>query len=189
VTSRQVELSSCGAFVRALLRSLEDAGVRDEHLQQVLQEAVHPVCATCGLHLRAKDLILLSSSEAPDPAVDAKAHRLWQGYCGRSGCEARYYEFAFNPHPAVDWAGILRAAEGLSIEDVPAKAAQPETAEMAEARLKRRRLTRRVLAGAVVVAILLLARHWMTGGTIPFIREPADYQVDPTSVTDGPTDR
>lgn len=177
---RQVDLRGVVGFARGLVASLRSsAGGQD--LVKVLQGNVHAHCPQCQLRLFAEDVLALAGSEAPDPTVSAKLHRLSQGFCGRQGCEARFYEFSFEAVEAVDWSSVLADAEASGGPPVSETAVAEQ--DLADRRAAAKRRTRlRVVLGVVLVLLLLLVRHVMTGGTIPFLREARHFTADPASV-------
>lgn len=177
---RQVDLRHIAAFARSLVATLRSVASGGD-LVKVLQGNVHAHCPQCQFQLFAEDLLALSASEAPDPNVSAKLHRLSQGFCGRQGCEALFYEFSFETVEGVDWPKVLADAEAAG----GPQASETAVAEQEIAQHKvaaRRRTRRRVLLGVGLVLLLLLVRHVLTGGTIPFIREARHFTADPTSV-------
>ena len=62
----------------------------------------------------------------------------------------------------------------MRLEQGPAERA----ATKATQRAHRRRLAARIGAGLLVVGSVWLIRQWYLGGTIPFLREPENFQVD-----------
>jgi len=177
---RQVDLRQVAGFARSLIASLRaTAGGTD--LVKLLQENVHAHCPQCQLRLFAEDLLALASSETPDPAVSAKLHRLAQGFCGRQGCEALFYEFCFDTVEGVDWLKVLTDIEAAGGPQASETAVVEQEVAAHKAAAKRR-TRQRVLLGVGLVVILLVVRHVMTGGTIPFIREARHFTADPASV-------
>lgn len=177
---RQVDLREVVGFARSLVASLRSsAGGQD--LVKLLQGNVHAHCPQCQLRLFAEDLLSLAASEAPDPEVSAKLHRLSQGFCGRQGCEALYYEFSFDAVEGVDWGKVLTDAEASGGPQATETAVIEQEVAARQAAAKRRS-RQRVLLGLALVVILLAVRHVMTGGTIPFLREARQFTADPASV-------
>jgi len=177
---RQVDLRHVAAFARSLIAGLRASGGGAD-LVKLLQGNVHAHCPQCQFRLFAEDVLALAGSEAPDPTVSAKLHRLSQGFCGRQGCEARFYEFSFEAVEGVDWPNVLADAEasgGPSASET--SLAEQDFANRRAAAQRRTRL--RVALGVGLIALLLLVRHVMTGGTIPFVREARHFTADPASV-------
>lgn len=174
--TRPVDLAGLTGFARALVSALrEQPGVE---VLAALRAGVHATCPQCQFRLFGEDVLALAASEAPAPETSPKLHRLAGGYCARQGCESRFYEFTFDPVPGVDWDGLLAALEAAAGE-VSAKSAA--TAEAAAAAAQRR-TRRRVALGLAVVGVLLLVRHILSGGAIPWIREPRRFTADPATM-------
>ncbi len=178
--TRQVDLRQVVTFAQNLLAAVRGAAGKVDMLA-ILRAGVHAECPQCHLRLFGEDVLALAGSEAPQAEVSPKLHRLAQGFCGRQGCEALFYEFTFEPAPPVDWSVVLAQVDSaVAPETGEVATAAAEVANSKAAAKKRTRL--RVLAGLAVVVLLLLARHLMTGGTIPFLREPRHFTADPKSV-------
>ncbi len=178
--TRQVDLRLAVAFSQTLVATLRSAAGSADVLA-VLRAGVRAECPQCHLRLFGEDVLALAGSEAPQADVSPKLHRLAQGFCGRQGCEARFYEFSFDPVPTVDWAAVLAQVEGaVTAESSESGAAEAELAGRKAASRKRVRL--RVGVGLAIALLLLLVRYLMTGGTIPFLREPRHFTADPASL-------
>jgi hypothetical protein len=177
--TRQVDLAGVAAFARGLVAALrEQPGV---DVLAALRSGVHAHCPQCQFRLFGEDVLALAASEAPAAETSPKLHRLAGGYCARQGCDGRFYEFAFDPVPGVDWSSLLARLEaGAGAEATGAAAAVPGAAVAAGA--ARRRTRRRVVLGLAVVVVLLLVRHILTGGAIPWIREPRRFTADPATM-------
>jgi hypothetical protein len=177
--TRRVDLRGTADFARALVEALRAAAGTE--VLPALRSGVHGVCPQCQLRLFGEDVLALAASEAPRPEVSPKLHRLSQGFCGRQGCGALFYEFTFDPVPGLDWVRVLGDSDAsLGVNAPPAVAA--EQAATASRSTTRRRTTLRVAAGLGVVGLLLVVRHILTGGTIPWIREPRQFTADPATV-------
>lgn len=177
---RQVDLRSGTAFARSLVAALQST-VGGAQLLPVLRAGVHAHCPQCQLRLFGEDVLALTGNEAPDPQVSAKLHRLAQGFCGRQGCEALFYEFQFDPVESVDWEKVLAQVEATGGPQATETAvAEQELAARKAAAKRRTRL--RVAVGVALVVLLLAIRHVMTGGTIPFVREAQHFTADPATL-------
>jgi len=124
-----------------------------------------------------RGVIALSQRPSPERA-NAKIGRLRLGYCAREGCESYNYRVVFLDYPPTHWPEVLAQAESLQTE-----ARKPGRSWVwigsRLAALLRPRLTLRVWIVLAVALLLLLARHWQLGGTIPLVREPENFRVDP----------
>ena len=121
--TRQVDLRGCAAFANALVTALR--GVRGIEVLPALRAGVRGACPQCHLRLFGEDVLALGASEAPQADVSPKLHRLSQGFCGRQGCEALFYEFTFEPVTGVDWPRVLADTDAaLGVGGTPAVAAE-----------------------------------------------------------------
>ena len=185
---QRVDLPSLVSFVGRLRERLHNAVGAEELVTAALSRAVQIACPQCGLELSTEDLDALAAEESGETTANAKVQRLRQGYCGRNGCNAFIYQFTFHPYPGVDWPVILGEAR-----TVAAAAGTETAAAVAPAALppdrRRQRLVRMVI-GVGIVLVLFLVRQWYySGGRIPFIREPRQFQAAPppsTSVAPAP---
>lgn len=176
--TRSVDLQSMAAFARELVAALRHRpGVE---ALTVLRAGVHAHCPLCQFRLFGEDVLALAASEAPAPETSPKLHRLVQGYCARQGCESRFYEFAFDPVPGVDWETLL--AELDAALGAPPGATATKTSAPAAAASAPRRTRLRVAVGLALIVVLLVVRHVLTGGAIPWIREPRRFTADPATV-------
>jgi hypothetical protein len=177
--TRHVDLRGCTAFARNLIGALGATGGGD--LLPKIRAGVHAECPQCHMRLVGEEVLVLAGAQEPDPAVSPKLHRLWQGYCGRNGCDANFYEFEFDPVAGVDWSALLGQMESAAPEAFtePAAVAAEQAAVQAD---RKKRSMRRALLGVGVVLMLLFVRQWMSGGAIPFIREPRRFTADPETI-------
>lgn len=173
---RSVDLPSVAAFARELVAALRHRpGVE---ALNVLRAGVHAHCPQCQFRLFGEDVLALAAREAPAPETSPKLHRLAQGYCARQGCESRFYEFTFDPVPGVAWETLL--AELDAALGAPATATEASAPAAAASAARRTRL--RVAVGLALIVVLLVVRHVLTGGAIPWIREPRRFTADPATV-------
>jgi hypothetical protein len=179
IVTRQVDLRGCAAFANALVTALR--GVRGIEVLPALRAGVRGACPQCHLRLFGEDVLALGASEAPQADVSPKLHRLSQGFCGRQGCEALFYEFTFEPVTGVDWPRVLADTDaGLGVGATPVVAAE-QAVETTRA-TARKRTTLRVALGVGIVVVLLVVRHILTGGTIPLLREAKQFTADPATM-------
>lgn len=174
--TRSVDLAGLATFARALVATVR-AQPGLEPLA-VLRAGVRAHCPQCQFRLFGEDVLALAAHEAPAPETSPKLHRLAQGFCARQGCDSRFYEFSFEAVEGVDWGGLLA---DLGVTGTP-EAVAGEARAAADVATARRRRQRRLLLGVAVIGLLLLVRHLMTGGTIPWIREPRRFTADPATL-------
>ena len=201
---QRVNLAELGSFADTLRRALVAAGVPATEQAAVWRACVGANCAGCGVRPGREVLVAcLTSSEPADPLSAAGWRHLRQGYCVTDGCKARFYEFTFAPHPALDWAKIAWPAPGLSggpVSEVTlaavAGAAARSALRRALARV-RRTVTRqifnpqrvwKVAALLGLLGALLFYRQWITGGHLPFFREEKDFTGSVEMIGELPAD-
>lgn len=161
----------------ASLESTVAAKPENEKLRPALIESLSAECVQCAIRLTGADVL-----QFPNLEEDARYERLRQGYCARSGCDARFYRVTCAPHPQVNWPALLSPAQALT-DDRKADEFQSEVC--AEKNLRRKRALYRAAAAAGLLLIVILLRQIYVGGTIPFIREPEEFQVDRNPALDG----
>jgi hypothetical protein len=127
-------------------------------------------CLACGIQIAGEELLDLAiQANAGEP----KLKRLRMGYCARRTCDSRFYQLTCNPAPGVDWAPIFAIKDGFA-------SAPEEPCDEAPVEIRPRKL-QWMLAAAAGLTILLVSLSWQlyTGGSIPFVRQPEKFQVDP----------
>ena len=127
-------------------------------------------CLACGIQITGEELLDLAiQANAGEP----KLKRLRMGYCARRTCDSRFYQLTCNPAPGVDWAPIFAIKDGFAsapeepCEEPPVNPQPPKRGW--------------IIGAAAGLAILLLSVSWQlyTGGSIPFLRQPEKFHVDP----------
>jgi hypothetical protein len=179
--ARKVALAQLASFARNARAALTQAGIADLEHAGVFRAHVAARCCGCDARPSPEVLgALLAGAELDAGRPAEELERLRQGYCLRLGCESRFYELTFTPHPAVDWSAI-----GVEVEtDAPRPAGG---LVVGTAQAVRAQLTWKL---AVVVALLLAVlawRQWWTGGSIPFFREAKTFTSEglgPEPMTD-----
>lgn len=175
--TRRVDLRGGAAFARGLVTALRQVPGLD--VLAALRSGVRATCPQCGLRLLGEEVLALGGTEAPQPDISPKLHRLSQGFCGRQGCESLFHEYTFEPVAGVDWdlilAGLAGAPETGEADAVIAAAGGSPPRPRVRTRM-------RVALGVGLVLVLLLVRHLMTGGTIPLLREADQFNADPKTV-------
>lgn len=178
--SRQVHLDQLGPLAQKIVATMAAAGIPDNDRVDVLTAHVGACCQRCGSTLSALDLLRLGLSSQPESIGDDRLARVLRGYCADEACKSYYYSFTFQDHPAITWPSV-----GTTAAPTPGKAQLDPAVqaridqERAERWQRRRRTAMRVMAGLVLLAILLLARRWQAGGSIPVLREPRQFTAAP----------
>jgi hypothetical protein len=142
---------------------------------------VAATCPRCGIWISGAELLALSRPPAAETG-SAKIGRLRLGDCARSGCEAYHYLVTVKPHGQVDWPFLLTQAEAILREDEQPPGDSPtryQALRQLVPKLWRSSNTRRLWAALGVALLLILARQWYRGGTIPLIRQPRHFQIGP----------
>jgi hypothetical protein len=182
---RQETLPGLPQFCLGLAEALKRIVPDDARRKTLVRTSLAGECVLCGLSVNGEELLEVGTSEGAAEAANPKIARLRQGYCARNGCDSRFYRLIFYHHPELDWTQAFTQSAVVQEEQ------QEETqAELAEAKALRRaqrwKLAGRVGSGLVVLCVLYLLRQWYTGGTIPILREPEHFQVDPASLQQRP---
>jgi len=174
---RQQPIQSLGRFSLALAEALNQSTSAPDKFRGAVLTAFSGECIQCGIRVSGEELLTLCEPAEADE-TNPRVARLKQGYCARNGCNSYYYRLIFTGHPDIDWTRVLSQTEPQEAEHVKQADAECAAVEAAK-RAVRRRMAGRVLVGVAVVALLLLIRQWFVGGTIPLVREPENFQVDP----------
>lgn len=173
--TRKVALAQLVPFARNARVALTSAGIADLEHAGVFRAHVTARCCGCDARPSPEVLgALLAGAELDAGQPAGELGRLRQGYCLRLGCESRFYELTFVPHPAMDWAAV-----GTDMRpDTPqgsAGLAIGEAVVHKTARTVRAQLTWKLAAAVGLLLVLLVWRQWWTGGSIPFFREARTF--------------
>ncbi len=167
----------CAHLAEALKRIVPD----DARRQAVAQTSFSAECVLCGLTVSGVELLEVGADEVAGGAANPKLARLRQGYCARNGCDSRFYRLAFQPYPGLDWNQAF--VQSASVQEEEREEVRAErAAAQALRRVQRWKLAGRLVLGLVVLGMLYVIRQWYVGGTIPILREPRHFQVDPGSL-------
>jgi hypothetical protein len=165
----------CGAIVEGLRRDANGAQMRP-----AVEGALSAECVQCGIRLGGAELLKLGEApvgevEGVAGGADSRVERLRTGYCARNGCESHYYRLTRGAVAGVDWEKLA----GVGQEVASDAQAEVETAGAQARKLARRHWNLlRVAAALVLLLIAIVIRQIYLGGTIPFLREPENFQVD-----------
>lgn len=184
--SLQVRVDTLPAVYDALVDALKGGGLTAAELTDTFAEHVTAECLQCGLQVRGEELGRLGCAPAETPGADeGRLGRLRQGYCGRKDCNSYYYRIDFKEHPKIDWRKVVA---GLGNVQAPTPAAAPPAGTRVALilpLLQDRRVVR-VAIGVAILVLLLIVKHFATGGRIPLLHKSPKYTVDPASVTEEP---
>jgi hypothetical protein len=174
---RQEHLEQLSSFFWKLDQPLKGLAASQSISLSQLHAAVSAECVQCGIVVPGEVLFALAEPPAQETgAPDAKASRLRQGYCARRGCDSYYYRITFSDLPGVDWQSALAAADVLG--DAPGPEPDPSAADESSAPIRHWRLALTAFLAASVLLLFLGWRQWYRGGTLPFVREAEQFEVD-----------
>ncbi len=176
----KVRTDGLAAFYAALAKVLTEAGLTGAQLNDVFTRSVSAECVQCGLPITGEEIGQLALADPQAELANPKLKRLRLGYCGGPGCNSYFYTVKLAAHPDVNWATVIAKVES---QTAPVEHLPSEVSELTLPPTKKRTVLVRVAVGVVIILVLLLIRHLMTGGTIPLIHHAPKYQVDPSSVS------
>ena len=173
---RQEHVQNLSRFSQRLAGALGKCAPGPDQLRPALRAALSGECLQCGIRITGEELIELSQP-AKTAESNPKIARLRQGYCARNHCDSYYYRLMFAVHPDIDWPRLLAQIESTGGEGGGA-APGDTTPKIATQNPARARRFSRVAIGVAILAMLWILRQWYRGGTIPWVREPENFQVD-----------
>ena len=178
----QVHVERIGGLYTRLAAALSEAGFSGSQLNEICSRHIRGECVQCGIRITGDEMAHVALAEIKTEMAHSRLDRLRQGYCARNGCDSFYYRVHLGDYVNLDWAKIREKADSLR------GAAQADAAKApgAETSAVRKRILMRVGAGVVVVAILLIWRHWIYYGYVPLLQRPHKYTIDPASAGHGP---
>jgi hypothetical protein len=179
--NRQIPLKDLSAVCRAAQGLLAGGADAPSEGADPIVIPVTAKCVQCGIHLDAKELARLA---LPDPSAESlspKLERVLKGYCARAECPSYYYHVELGAGSGLDWSRVERAMAGdAEAANEQARAERRVVAQ--EQRAFAVRWLGKLAAAAAVLVLLLMFRQWYIGGTIPLIREPQPFTIDPSSL-------
>ncbi|MGC8990480.1 MAG: hypothetical protein ACP5MD_10185 [Verrucomicrobiia bacterium] len=179
----QVRIDALPACYQAILEALAVAELPADEISDVFKHYVTAECLQCGTRVTGDELGQLALGNQLQPDEDQKLFRLKTGYCASSGCESYYYRLILTEHPKVDWTGLAQSLANAAAASTTTPEPQKQKHAGTLAPWLQHPQARRVLAGIAILIALLVARHFMTGGRLPFVHKKPVYVVDPASVS------
>jgi hypothetical protein len=157
--------------------ALGETGIGGPKLHDFLAAHVRATCVGCALELAGGDLdrLMLSAATVSDPKLD----RLRLGYCGRPGCESRFYQVTVTAPPGADVAALLTRGLELWRNPPPEPKADPGPQPWWKIRRNQYAL------GFLAVALLVWWKFGPTEGPLAVRKEPVKYQAAPQPLTGG----
>lgn len=168
-------------FHAGLVRAAGECGLVAAELHDFFSGKVRATCVGCGLALDGDALgriAMTAIDSQPDPQTD----RLRLGYCGKAGCESRFYQLVVDPVPKVEPAKVVPRALDLWKNPPP----EPEAAEAPK--VPKPWWGRRRNQYALGVLVLLLVVWWRFGpseGPMALRKEPVKYETAPQPARGG----
>ena len=183
--SPQIRVEALAAAYHAVLDSLKPLGLPAAEMAEACEQYVTAECLQCGIQITGAQLATLAHAGAADQLTDPVLVRLHQGYCARKDCNSYYYRLVFADHPKIDWTGAANTvARAGAAAPAPTTGAELPSGPSNRFWFLQDRRTRRVIIGLAILVVLLVLRHFTTGGRVPFVRYTPQYVVDPASVHD-----
>lgn len=161
-------------FHAGLARALGEAGVGGAKQHEFFEKHVHAVCVGCGLSINGDDIghIAVATPEQ-GPNTDTKLDRLRLGYCGRAGCESRFYQVTVDAMAEVEPAKLVPRAMDLWKNPPPEQVV--ETGPKPWWRQRRNQYA----LGVLVLALLIWWKFGPTDGPMAIRKAPVRYEMAP----------
>jgi hypothetical protein len=161
-------------FHAGMARALGQVGVGGAAQHEFFGKNVRAVCVGCGLIINGEDIghIAVATPEA-GPNTDTKLDRLRLGYCGRAGCESRFYQVTVDPAPQIEPEKLVPQA--LDLWKNPPAEPVVETGPKPWWQQRRNQYA----VGALVAVLLLWWKFGPTEGPMAIRKEPVKYEVAP----------
>ncbi|HTI70731.1 MAG TPA: hypothetical protein VMF06_12245 [Candidatus Limnocylindria bacterium] len=161
----------------ALARALGEAGIGGERAHQIFDRSIKAVCLGCGLSISGEELGQIAMAGGEHPTTENKLDRLRLGYCGRLGCDSKFYTLRCAPAEGIDPAKLLERTAKL--RDVPTTEVVDPEPDTSEPRTPWWKLPRtRIIAGSGVVALYLGWRIFGPNGMAPLVKYESPYHVE-----------
>jgi hypothetical protein len=168
--SSQMTIKELAEFGRSLAHTITKYKEADR-LRAAVDQALSGECVQCGIRLTGWEVLQFGE----EVSTDARVERLRSGYCARNGCESLFYRVTCAAHPEIDWPALLSPTHALTDDERAAVEAMGR--KKARLKLRNKALLRAGIAVAALLIVFVVRQIWV-GGTIPFIREPENFQVD-----------
>jgi hypothetical protein len=181
---RQEHLQELNRLAARLNGRIRESGGDADPLRAAIRATFSAECVQCGLQVSAAEFLTMVETD-DSSTLRPKLERLRQGYCGRQGCNSYYYRFVLQTHSALNWMSLFQDS---AAEPDPVPEPEDSMQRLPDPRAGWLRASRRSAMIVGAIGLVLFARHWQRGGTIPWIREPEHFEVD-VIVPDGPSER
>ena len=160
------------------------AGCDADTVENLVQNHIRAECVLCGLKISGDEVKRLASAENIEPG-NSKIARLRLGFCGRSGCDSKYYSVEFFEHSILSWPSIVPSPDSvantpeLPVLNTPTN--ECKVVEFQQKSLLPKPVVRLLLALALLFIGIQIVRHF-TGGRIPILQPKHNYSINPDSV-------
>jgi hypothetical protein len=157
----------------------ESSGV--ESVMAALPNAIEAKCNLCGFELSGVELLALADfASINEQSIMVK--RLRAGRCARESCDSGHYSLSFYNVPQINWSEIF--ARSRPRENPQPKPEQPSPRLTPKRAIQWRAVmlnSGRIFAiiGFCLLAWVLWRLH--TGGSIPILRQPEHFRVEPAN--------
>jgi hypothetical protein len=159
-----------------LARAMGEAGIGGPRQHDLFAGPIHATCVGCGLVVTGEDLGHIAVTSTAEATTDNKLDRLRLGYCGRAGCESRYYLLVVDPAQGIEPARVLQRAVELWRNPPP-----PEP-EIPAGPVPWWKVRRNQIALGALVAVILIWR-WFGPARGPLsLRNEVEYKAGPSQV-------
>lgn len=183
--TEQIPIANLPGLHHALHQTLTEDGLAEPEATAILSQCAVAQCVLCGLKFTGAELATLeAASPSPEASVNPKFARVRLGYCGRDGCDSRFYTLVLADCPAVDWPPIIQRLGNFASATLSTDAASVSETAPSRPRLVPPKLLLKLSLAVGVILLLLFARYVMNGGRIPLLQPPHHYAIDPASVRD-----
>lgn len=175
----RIRLEDLPASHTALAKALGEKGIGGEKAHQLFEKSIYASCIGCGLKVSGVELGQISMAGGDNPTTENKLDRLRLGYCGRLGCDSKFYQLHCLPAEGINPQTLLQRAEKLRNEPT----SEPVVQEEKGPNLPWWRVPRnRIIAGIGVVAIYFVWRIFGPDGPVPVVKRESPYQVETNNV-------
>ena len=171
----RIRLEDLPASHTALAKALGEVGIGGDRAHQLFETTISASCIGCELKITGTELGQISMAGGNSPTTKNKLDRLRLGYCGRMGCDSKFYQLRCLPADGINPQALLDRAEKLRNA--------PDTEPDAEVEVGPKvpwwqNPRNRIIAGVSVLAIYFVWRIFGPDGPVPVVKRESPYQVE-----------
>lgn len=171
---REEKIERLERLMIALAQAADRNPDQKKSIRAGIAAALSAECPICRAQIDGAHLLMLA--DLPNAAEKAGIKRLRQGLCAREKCKSSYYRIHLGQHPDLDWPTLFSKKETVTECEVQIPA-EPIDPAVVAARRKKKLLRLAIFFGLLLLALWL--RQIYFGGTIPLLRQPEKFHVDP----------